>query len=486
MCGIVGILYFDRQHCVDPLVLKRMADVIAHRGPDDEGFFLKGNIGMGHRRLSIIDLDTGHQPISNEDGACQIVYNGEIYNFNELRGDLQKRGHNFKTKSDTEVIVHAYEEFGPQCVRLLNGMFAFAIWDDRNKTLFIARDRLGIKPLFYYIDNEKFVFASELKAIFELPGVNKEINLVALDAFFSYGYIPDPLTPYKLCYTLLPACYMVVSTQGIKSQCYWSLNYDTGEGAKQKEITYYRDTLHNILTDAVKRCLISDVEVGILLSGGLDSSSVVAITAKRLGHTVKTFTVKGGPGLYDETNYARTVAVHCNTIHYETEVEIKSIRELLPELLHYLDEPFADSSIIPTYYVCKMASEQVKVALSGEGGDEIFAGYPTYDRFKQVNIIKKLFPRFFLQMIHCCADILIRGRDDGLGDLGKIVKRIRSVTEYSMYPPGNIFERLRTLFSTKQKMKIYGERLRPYVGQSTNFISEHFCSMPGIQTDVSL
>jgi asparagine synthase (glutamine-hydrolysing) len=367
-----------------------MANAVTHRGPDDEGQYIDENVGLGHRRLSIIDLSPrGRQPISNEDSSVWIIYNGEIYNYRELREALSKKGHRFSTDTDTEVIVHAYEEYGVDCLYYLKGMFGFAIWDSKNKKMFLARDRLGIKPLFFYRDENKLLFGSEIKCILCDPSVPHNINIEALHHFLSLNYLPAPLTLFEGIYQLMPGQYMLVTINGISIKNYWDLRFTEFQ---KKPLHYYEDILDRILERSIERMLVSDVPFGVFLSGGLDSSTVTCYMSKILKKPVKTFSIGFGEESYNELHKAQIVADHCGTEHYEEMVNPDHLEKLLPELVWHAEEPLADASMVPMYYLSKLASRHVKMALSGDGADEIFAGYDTYPAYfavKTYHVIPK-------------------------------------------------------------------------------------------------
>jgi asparagine synthase (glutamine-hydrolysing) len=378
MCGIAGFVG-DSDTRADGAdrarLLKGMCDVIRHRGPDDEGFFLRPGVALGMRRLSIIDLAGGHQPICGEDGTVSIVFNGEIYNFHELRSELEKRGHTFKTNSDTEAIVHAYEEYGTACANHLRGMFAFAIWDEKTRGLYIARDRVGKKPLYYTLARgQTLVFGSEIKSILEHPDVTREINLEALDAYFTLGYVPDPLTIFRGIYKLPPGHYLTFANGDLHTREYWDFNFAPAESRKPED---YMDELRALLDESVRLRLISDVPLGAFLSGGIDSSTVVALMAQHMNQPVKTFSIGFHEDSYNELKYARLTAKKLGTDHHEFFVT-PQICDVINDLVWHFDEPFADPSAIPTYMVSKLARDHVTVALSGDGGDELFAGYTHY------------------------------------------------------------------------------------------------------------
>ncbi|MFZ2089335.1 MAG: asparagine synthase (glutamine-hydrolyzing) [Desulfobaccales bacterium] len=379
MCGICGIVYKDPRRRVDPGLLKRMALVQNHRGPDDQGCWQQDNVGLAHVRLSIIDLSPlGHQPMTNEDNSVWITFNGEIYNFLELREELRQKGHQFRSRTDTEVIVHLWEEEGVRCVERLRGMFAFAIWDDRQKTLFLARDRMGKKPLFYAMLPDRFLFASEIKAILEDPDFRPEPDLKAIHYYLAYQSVPSPYSAFRGIHKLPPAhCLLVKEGKG-EPRRYWKLSYQNKlsvNGAKGEEDL--QEEILERLREAVRIRLISDVPLGAFLSGGIDSSLVVALMAGICNEPVKTFSISFAQEEYNEAHYARMVADRYRTDHHEFKVT-PDAKAIFPELVWHYNEPFADPSAIPTYYVSKLARQHVTVVLNGDGGDENFAGYPRY------------------------------------------------------------------------------------------------------------
>ncbi len=373
MCGICGIAYTDTERRPDPDLLKTMCGTMVHRGPDDEGQIVSGPVGLGMRRLSIIDLNTGHQPVSNEDGSVWIVFNGEIYNFRDLRQELVSLGHVFRTQSDTEVIVHGYEAWGPDVCAKLNGIFGFAVWDDRKKRLVLGRDHVGVKPLYYCHDGERLVFGSEIKAILACPGVGRTLDMHALDHYLTFEYIPAPESIFKEIRKLRPGHRLVWQEGRISIAPYWRLvpqekNW-TREGAARR--------LDELLRESIRMQLVSDVPLGAFLSGGLDSSVLVSIMAGCMDRPVKTFSIGFKESSYNELRYARAVAQKYGTEHHEFIIEARAL-DLTEKLVRILDEPLGDFSIFPTYLVSKMARDFVTVALSGDGGDELFAGYDTY------------------------------------------------------------------------------------------------------------
>ena len=374
MCGICGIYNFDQNKIVENTILRTMMDTLKHRGPDDEGSYINGNVGLGHRRLSIIDLSTGKQPISNEDSTVWVVYNGEIYNYKEIRQELAGKGHKFSTNTDTEVLVHLYEEYGSELFKYINGMFAFAIWDDRKKCILLGRDRLGIKPLFYYLSKDALVFGSELKAILNVPYVPRSISEKAVDCFLTFNYIPAPYSIYREIMKLDPGSYLFIKNQKVVKETYWDIPFNKETDLTRDEIC---DQLSAILTDSVQRQMISDVPLGALLSGGIDSSIVTGIMSKLSNQRIKTFSIGFNNRKLDELPFAQMIANKNTTEHSEFIVE-ENIPDILPILVEHFDEPFGDSSMVPTYYLSKITREKVKVALSGDGGDELFGGYLRY------------------------------------------------------------------------------------------------------------
>jgi asparagine synthase (glutamine-hydrolysing) len=375
MCGIAGIVSAQSGDRIDAETIHRMCQSIVHRGPDDEGLFVKDGTGLGMRRLSIIDVAGGHQPVFNEDKSIWIVFNGEIYNFPELRRDLESRGHRFTTHSDTEVIVHLYEEMGAECVQKLRGMFAFALYDQREKRLLLARDRFGKKPLHYALDGGRLYFGSEIKAILAVAPELAKVNQEALLQYMYFGYIPDPLTAFTPIQKLPPGHLLEFEKGQIRIRKYWDLpRYSTHQPRSEEECL---EELEWRLAEAVRMRLISDVPLGALLSGGTDSSTVVALMARASSSPVKTFTIGFKHDDFNESHYARIVAQRFGTDHHELILE-PNVVETVETLTRSLEEPFGDSSMLPTYYVSCMARQHVTVALAGDGGDEVFAGYDRY------------------------------------------------------------------------------------------------------------
>ena len=376
MCGICGILNFDNSEAVDRNLIWSMNQTLAHRGPDGGDVYCNANFGMGHRRLSIIDLDSGKQPLSNEDGSIWVSFNGEIYNYLELIPSLKSKGHIFKTKSDTEVLVHLYEEKGEDMLEDLRGMFAFSIWDEKNKKLFIARDRVGKKPLYYFNDGKHLLYGSEIKAILKNGFVERKVNYQALDQYLSFLYVPTPHSIFENVQKLPAGHYLVCENGHVKIREYWDLQYPAAAEPIRSE-KYYLDTFKEIFTEAVKIRLRSDVPLGAFLSGGIDSSAVVSVMSDINPGTVETVSIGFAEDDYNELPYAQQVSELFGCKYNEFIVGSETA-EILPTLIGFFDEPFADPSFIPTYYVSKATRQKVTVALSGDGGDEILAGYPRH------------------------------------------------------------------------------------------------------------
>ena len=373
MCGIAGIVRWDEQ---PPAIedVQAMCDVMVHRGPDDEGYYDDGRAALGMRRLSIIDLQTGHQPVSNEDGTVWVVLNGEIYNFKELRLELKGRGHRFSTTSDTETIVHLYEDHGARAVEKLRGMFAFAVWDSKRRTLLLARDRIGIKPLFYALFPGGIAFGSELKSLLQLPQTERRLNWASLGHFLTFGCTSSAESIVNGVHKLEPGHLVSITDGHPKIERYWSVQFSSDARLSEN---HHVDQLRSLLRESVDIHLRSDVPIGAFLSGGIDSSAVVAAMTGLLGRPVKTFSLGSSVARFDELKYARAVVHAFRTEHYELVLEPHAI-DILEDLAWFQDEPLADSSLIPTYMVSKLAAQHVKVVLTGDGGDEIFGGYDRY------------------------------------------------------------------------------------------------------------
>lgn len=458
MCGICGVTYFDRERNVLEHLVKSMCDVIRHRGPDDEGWITKGNYGIGMRRLSIIDLFTGRQPISNEDGSIWIVFNGEIYNHVELRNKLIKKGHKFQTKCDTEVIVHAYEEYGEECPKKLNGMFGFAILDLKKQILFLARDRLGIKPLYYYHDSKKFAFGSELKSILQVPNIPREVDLRALDLFLTFEYIPSPYSIFQGIRKLPPGHSLTLKDGRINIREYWDLDFDEKD-IPEGELC---EQLLELFQDAVKIRLMSDVPLGAFLSGGIDSSAIVAMMSRVMDRPVKTFSIGFKEDTYNESHYAQQIANHFNTEHHVEIIEPNAL-ELAEKLVGFLDEPFGDFSIFPTYLVSKMARKHVTVSLSGDGGDELFAGYDTYIANKAGRAYERL-PRLLRNAMHpILSRIPPTEKKKGL------INRAKRFVEGMELPADLEHTRWMIFLQEGEKNKLYSDDLQDTLNGSDSF-----------------
>jgi asparagine synthase (glutamine-hydrolysing) len=392
MCGINGFLYFDGRP-VDVNIAQEMADAQRHRGPDETGTYAGREVAFGHRRLSIIDLSSGRQPLSNEDGTVWICFNGEIYNYEELNQELSS--HRFRTHSDTETIVHLYEEHPESFISKLRGMFAFALWDERRRTLILARDRVGKKPLYYYVDEEKLVFGSEIKSILCHPRLKLEIDECAVSDYCSLGYIPAPKSIYKRVRKVMPGHYLEVVGGRVKEVQYWDLNFNSTESLSEQE---WIERFLNEFRTAVAIRLMSEVPLGAFLSGGLDSSAVVAMMSQLMTQPVKTATIGFQEEEFDESTFAQEVAQHLRTDHYQRQVTPDKIQTIEKLVWHY-DEPFSDSSALPTYFVSQVARERVTVCLSGDGGDENFGGYRRYYVDSQENRLRALLPLPIRRMV---------------------------------------------------------------------------------------
>jgi asparagine synthase (glutamine-hydrolysing) len=388
MCGIVGKIHSDPERPVDPRQIRAMADSVRHRGPDDDGIWTDGNVGLGHRRLSIIDLSpSGRNPMCNEDETIWIVFNGEIYNFRELRPSLEAAGHRFKSRTDTEVILHLYEELGPMCVKELRGMFAFAIWDRRSQTLMLARDRLGVKPLHYALTPSGLLFGSEIKAVLSSGEIDPVPDLTSLHQFLLWQCIPSPRTGFRGIQKLPPASVLTWQPGGeICIQKYWDLDCRQPIHAEANVVS---EQIRGLVQEATRMRLIADVPVGLFLSGGIDSACVLAAARQANSGKIQTFSVTFADQKFDESQYARLLAERFETEHHEFHVT-PNVMELLPEMAALFDEPFADAAAIPTYYLAKFTSEHVKVALSGDGGDEAFAGYQRYLALKVLGWLSRV------------------------------------------------------------------------------------------------
>jgi asparagine synthase (glutamine-hydrolysing) len=392
MCGICGFYEYKTHRPAEATILDAMVRVLQHRGPDDSGTYLDRDLAIGMRRLSIIDLEGGKQPLANEDGSVVTVFNGEIYNYQSLRDQLQRRGHKLVTQSDTEVIVHLYEDHGEECVQHLRGMFAFALWDAGCRRLFVARDRLGIKPLYFTHSGGRLIFASEIKAILQHPSVRVDMDPEALTNFLSLKYVPAPQTMFKGIYALPPGCSLTCSVSGIRVCRYWDLSFTNEPAPENRREEFYADQLAALLRECVKLHLVSDVPFGAFLSGGVDSSAIVALMREFLEKPVKTYSVgfEGDGAAFNELPYARLVAKKFQTDHHEVFVRPAHLIDLAEKIVWHLDQPLAEHATVANYVLAEHASRDVKMVLTGEGGDELFAGYARYAGEKLSPLVRLL------------------------------------------------------------------------------------------------
>jgi asparagine synthase (glutamine-hydrolysing) len=468
MCGICGVV-----GNVDEELLNRMLERIAHRGPDDEGVYLSDittghRIGLGHRRLSIIDLSpAGHEPMADDTGQVWLTFNGEIYNFRAIRAELESKGYRFRSDTDGEVIIYAYREWGVRCLDRFNGMFAFAIWDARDESLLLARDRLGIKPLYYAETTDGFAFASEIKAMLELPGFNREVDLEALDQFMTFLWTPDPRTMFKGVHKLPPAHYLTYRDGHIETHEYWDVNFEPDDSLSEED---WAERIREQLTTSVRMQMMSDVPLGAFLSGGLDSSSIVALMAGASSQNVTTYTFgfKSEDLRYDiledDVKFARIIAREFKTDYHEDFFEPKAI-ELLPRLVYHLDEPIADPAVITSYLICRKARERLTVLLSGMGGDEVFAGYPRHAAVRVAGAYN-LIPEFISRPLVEALPGARPGRFTALFRNTKKLARSASLPERERYLGFG------TYFSAGDKRDIYAGELRAAV-DGFDAYSEH-------------
>ncbi len=475
MCGICGFLYFDDRP-VDADLIRRMSEVQKHRGPDESGVHVGRRLGFGHSRLSIIDLSTGRQPLSNEDGSIWITFNGEIYNFPDLNRDLAG-GHTFRTRADTETIVHLYEQYPVDFVSRLRGMFAFGIWDEPGRTLILARDRVGKKPLYYYLDDEKLVFASEIKSILCHPDLDLAVDEQAVSDYVSLGYIPAPKSIYRRVRKVRPGHFLKVVGRDVRETCYWDLRFEEDPGPTEAQ---WAARFLAAFREAVDIRLMSEVPLGAFLSGGVDSSAVVAMMSRILDQPVRTATIGFNDDRYDESGYAREVAAHLKTDHFERTVTPDKIGAIEKLVWHY-DEPFADSSALPTYYVSQVARERVTVALSGDGGDENFAGYRRYLFDARENTARRLLPHAVRHLV--------------FGPLGRLypkmdwaprVLRARATFQNLSYDPVEGYFETMSTFRRNDKARILADSLTSRLnGYSTLDVFRDHCNSAGTADPLS-
>jgi asparagine synthase (glutamine-hydrolysing) len=459
MCGFAGVFTREAGRPIDPAVVRAMCDAIVRRGPDDEGQFVDGQLALGMRRLAIIDVAGGHQPIANEDETLWIVFNGEIFNHEELQRGLKARGHQFRTRSDTETILHLFEEEGPDCLHKLRGMFAIAIWNVRNRSLFLARDRLGIKPLHYAWDGRRLVFGSEIKAVLREPSVPRNIDWTALDAFFTYGYIPAPWTIHQSIRKLPAGHYLLADDRGVRIHQYWDLPFEPKLAGSERD---FEEQFVELFREAVRLRLLSEVPLGAFLSGGLDSSMVVAMMAVSSPNVINTFTIGfgGSVGAFDdERPYARELSERFKTNHRVLEVQ-PHVDEALDAAVDAFDEPFADDSIIPTHHICQLARKHVTVALTGLGGDENFAGYERYLGFK-LSLAADWFPLRQLALAARPVAMLLREPHGG----GHWVNHLKRFLGAVDRPPHLRWQQYQALFTQADRRALY----QPEIAREVDF-----------------
>ncbi|MGN6798947.1 MAG: asparagine synthase (glutamine-hydrolyzing), partial [Gaiellaceae bacterium] len=452
MCGIAGKVCSSTG--VDRTLLERMCESIAHRGPDSRGVFVDDRVGLGVQRLRVIDLETGDQPLFNEDRSVVVVLNGEIYNYRELRAELESRGHTFRTQGDTEVIVHLYEELGARCVEPLRGMFAFAVWDVRERRLLLARDRLGKKPLFYASKRGNLWFGSELRAILEDPEIERTVDYAAIDSFLHYQYVPHPMSAFAEIRKLPPAHTLVWQDGQLHIERYWSLSYAEGNVREKSEA---HELIRDQLLEATRLRLRSDVPLGAFLSGGVDSSAVVAAMAKQSSQ-VKTFSIGFDVDEYDETSYARDVARLFETEHEELRVTPSAI-DILPKLVWHFGEPFADSSAIPSFYLSELTRRHVTVALNGDGGDENFGGYTRYLPHRRERLLA--LPQPIRAAVAGAARIV------GTGPASDSFRtRLNGAASWSLLAPEDRYARTMAYFNDDERAALYTTEFRDRIAGS--------------------
>ena len=471
MCGIAGIVRNDRSD-VDQALLARMCAAIRHRGPDDDGFYVNGPVGLGMRRLAIIDLKSGQQPIHNQDRTAWIVFNGEIYNYRELRDKLEKLGHTFYTNSDTEAIIHAYDQYGADCPKHLRGMFAFAIWDERTQELFLARDRVGKKPLLYAQVNGQFIFGSEFSALLLHPDIGRDIDIEALHHYLSFMCVPAPLTAYQAIRKLEPGHSLRWRRGEIEIERYWQPDFSKKIDISEEEAG---ERAIEILRDAVKVRLMSEVPLGAFLSGGIDSSAVVALMSAESSVPVKTFSIGFEEQDFSELHHARRVAEHVGADHHEFVVRPDAL-EVLPILVEHYGEPYADSSAIPTYYVARETRKHVTVALNGDGGDESFAGYERYAAMRLAERYHRI-PAVLRETVVRQAIELLPSSETKRGR----VRDVKRFIQAASLPKVERYLRWVSVFDAKAKQDLYSENFRQQTQSvsATNMLESWFARANG-------
>jgi asparagine synthase (glutamine-hydrolysing) len=454
MCGIVGALSLDGTP-IEENTIATMRDQVFHRGPDDKGVYMNSLLGLGHSRLSIIDLSPlGHQPMNSESGDACIVYNGEIYNFQEVRKELEQCGHWFRSRTDTEVILHSYQQWGLNCVNKFNGMFAFALWDDCKKKLWLVRDRLGVKPLFYYLDSSRLLFASEIKSILKFPGIDSQLDWQGISDFLSMNYIPPPLTPFHRIKALLPGHYLVHHHGHSSVTQYWDVQFRGQEGRSEHD---YVEMIRSKLKDCVKKRLVADVPLGAFLSGGLDSSSVVYFMREFLPDSLKTFNVSFSEASYDESGFAKLLAKKLGTTHFEVSCNSSDLKRYFDNLVLHSDNLSADNSNLAVYLVSKLAREHVKVVLTGDGGDETFGGYSTYQA--------DLLAHYYRKLPGCIRALVVSKVVDVLPSSNKKLSlefKLKRFVEGAAYPPAKAHHWWRIIFDDDQKQQVISQDYRPF------------------------
>ncbi len=448
MCGIAGILNFDAGNQADLATLRRMCKAIAHRGPDQEGFYEGDGVGLGIRRLSIIDLEGGSQPICNEDKTVQIVFNGEIYNYKELARHLQSKGHHFRTKSDTEVLVHGFEEYGPAFINRLAGMFAFALFDTKCRRLYLVRDRLGIKPLFYVIQKERLLFGSEIKAILQDSSVERSVDLQSLFDFFSYGYVPHPATIFEGIRQIPPGFYAVAENGSFSLHQYWDVTFPQSAILDEQNV---RERVLQLLESSVSRCLVSDVPVGLFLSSGVDSNVLLAFMRRQMnGEDLRTFTIGYNENTYNEVPLARKSALSHGTDHHDLYITAKDFLDSFDRLIWHCDSLLGDFGHILNFKMQEMASHYNKVAIIGAGGDELFVGYPTYQADKLLPYYQTL-PKWFQEEI---VKKLVGWMPVSLNKLSLDFK-LKIFVENARFDPIRAHYGWKTVFTDDEKMQLF-------------------------------